>query len=202
MKVENHLLATNGSAFTVTADSTPNVGGVLKARFLVIHYTAGVGASGAVSWLKRPEAKASAHLVVARDTGDVTQLVPFNRVAWHAGVSSWQGLNGMNAHSIGIELDNAGRLTREGGKWVNWAKIAIPDVDVVEAQHKNESVAAGWHAYSAKQMESLVEIASALHSAYAFQDIIGHDDIAPHRKADPGPVFPMESFRSRVLGRS
>jgi len=202
MKVANHLLVADGSAFTVTADSTPNMGGALKTRFLVIHYTAGVGASGAVNWLKNPEAKASAHLVIARDTGNVTQLVPFNRIAWHAGVSSWQGLEGMNAFSIGIELDNAGRLTREGGKWVNWAKRVIPDTNVVEAQHKNDNVTAGWHTYSAKQMESLIEVAAALHAAYGFQDVIGHDDIAPKRKSDPGPAFPMESFRARILGRS
>ena len=78
-------------------------------RFLVIHYTASHGLEETLDWFTDPESRASAHFVVGRD-GRIVQLVPLDRRAWHAGDSAWQGRVGMNAHAIGIELVNAGRL--------------------------------------------------------------------------------------------
>ncbi len=86
---------------------TPNKGGDLSPRYLVFHYTAGRSATSSINWLTNPESKASAHLVLARD-GTITQLAPFNIKTWHAGLSHWDGLSGLNSSSIGIEMDNAG----------------------------------------------------------------------------------------------
>ena len=73
--------------------------------------------------------------VIARD-GAVTQLAPFNRTTWHAGVSQWGGRSGVNAFSIGIELDNAGRLERAGQHWRSpLSKRAYADDDVVVVFH-------------------------------------------------------------------
>ncbi|WP_249152025.1 N-acetylmuramoyl-L-alanine amidase [Bradyrhizobium liaoningense] len=70
---------------------SPNHGGALKPRFIVIHDTAsGLKDDGDISWLTNPAAKVSAHVVVSRQ-GKITQLVPFNVVAWHAGHSQWKG---------------------------------------------------------------------------------------------------------------
>jgi N-acetylmuramoyl-L-alanine amidase len=180
---------------------SPNVGQVpLRAEYLVIHYTAGRSLQESVSWLARPEARASAHLVIGRD-GTVVQQVPFDRVAWHAGISAWEGKTGLNHCSIGIELDNAGRLTRHGSRWRAWFGGHYEAEDVLEATHKHESSPSGWHLYPPAQLEAAMEAAAALVTRYGLRDIIGHDDIAPGRKADPGPAFPMASFRSRVLGR-
>ena len=108
MKIDNHrLIADNGQP--VRYVETPNHGGVMTPEYLVMHYTAGSSAESAVAWLCNPEAKASAHLVIGRD-GSITQLAAFNRSAWHAGQSRWAGRNSLNAFSIGIELDNAGKL--------------------------------------------------------------------------------------------
>ena len=68
--------------------------------------------------------------------------------------------------------------------------------------HKNESRETGWQIYPEKQIEAAIEVASALHEKYGFADILGHDDVAPTRKVDPGPAFPMMSFSSIVLGRN
>ncbi len=90
---------------------------LLKApTYLVMHYTAGGTMSGAVSTLKKKGSKASAHIVIDRD-GAVEQVLPFNKVTWHAGRSRWRGLKGLNAHSIGIELVNAGPLQQSNGNW-------------------------------------------------------------------------------------
>jgi len=88
---------------------SPNKGGKAEPKYLVMHYTATPDLEVAIRSLINPKRKASAHLVIGRD-GSITQLVPFDRVAWHAGASSWDGLKGLNRYSLGIELENAGKL--------------------------------------------------------------------------------------------
>ena len=202
MKIRNHrLLQDDGTALPYRA--SPNKGGALQARWLVMHYTAGRNAESSISWLASPQAKASAHLVIGRD-GKITQLVPFNVVAWHAGASSWEGVSGLNHHSIGIELDNVGRLDHIAGQWVSPLKIVVPDDQVRVAKHKNDAPGlppSGWQTYTAEQIDAAFSVAQALIAHYALRDIIGHDDIAPGRKSDPGPDFPLVSLRARLFGR-
>lgn len=181
--------------------TSPNQSARNDRRYLVIHYTAGTTLNGAASWFMNPAAKASAHLLIARD-GSVLQMVSFTRRAWHAGVSAWEGLTALNGHSIGIELVNAGKLRRSANGWVNWAGRVVDDAQVAQATHRNESEEAGWQTYTEAQIQSLVDVAVALHHKYQFADLLGHDDIAPERKLDPGPLFPMQSVRARLMGRS
>lgn len=201
MKIANHRLQPDGSAFKVNFVASPHKGGVMTPKYLIIHFTAGGGAASSVDWFKNPAAKASAHLVIDRSNGDITQMVDFNTVAWHAGKSKWKTVNGLNACSIGIELDNAGQLTRSGSQFLAWFKTPYPADDVFTATDA-KGKETYWHEYSAPQMDSLLQAASALHAQYNFTDILGHSDIAPGRKTDPGPAFPMGSFRSRLLGRA
>lgn len=205
MKIADHRLL-NDQGSSIPFQPSPNHRGALAPRFLVMHYTAGRSAESSAGWLCDPRAKASAHLVIGKE-GKVIQLVPFNVVAWHAGVSSWNDggtqLVGMNQYSIGIELDNPGRLVRQGGKWRALALgIDYPDSDVLKATHKHETSPAGWHIYPQAQLDAAMEIAALLFETYHLKDVIGHDDIAPARKSDPGPAFPMESFRGRLIGRA
>lgn len=197
--VKNHLLMEDNAE--VPFKDTPNHGGTLRPSYLIMHYTAGTSLSGATSWFANPHAKASAHLTIDYD-GEIVQMVPFNKVAWHAGLSSWAGLQGMNQHAIGIELVNAGKLKRkENGKWENWSGKVIPPAKVVVAPHKNENQPAGWEVFPEVQLAVALDVAIALHATYRFLDVIGHDDVSPSRKVDPGPAFPMLSFASKVLGR-
>jgi N-acetylmuramoyl-L-alanine amidase len=200
MKIVRHRVEGDGGP-AVSFQASPNRGDVLEPRYLVMHYTAGRGADESVSWLCNPASRASAHLVIGRD-GTITQLVPFDRVSWHAGVSQWDGIKGLNQHSIGIELDNAGRLTRQGGRWRAWFGTEYPDEQVMEATHKHETAAAGWHIYTPEQIESALAISTLLMAKYDLKDVVGHEDISPGRKSDPGPAFPLESFRARLLGRA
>lgn len=179
---------------------TPNHGDKLEPEYLVIHYTAGRSLEESVSWLERKEAKASAHVVIGRD-GTVVQQVPFDTVAWHAGTSTWQGRVGLNRWSIGIELDNAGKLSRQGGRWRAWFGGLYEPDDVAEATHKHEASSSGWHLYTPVQIEAALELSALLVERYELLDVVGHEDISPGRKSDPGPAFPMDSFRSRLFGR-
>lgn len=195
--VAAHRLAGAKVSFT----RTPNTGGALHARYLVFHYTAGSSAEGSVRWLTSPEARASAHLVVGRD-GSVTQLAPFNVQTWHAGVSNWQGLRGLNAHSIGVELDNAGLFKPAGDRYQAWFGRLYPKSEAVLLQHKHHVQAAWWHLFTAPQLQVALSLAVLLVREYGLSDVLGHDDIAPGRKQDPGPAFPLDEIRSAALGRN
>jgi N-acetylmuramoyl-L-alanine amidase len=200
MKIINHRLFKDDDKPYPFRES-PNVGGNVQHNFLVMHYTAGPNAEQAINWLSNTRAKASAHVVIGRD-GSITQLVPFNKVAWHAGRSEWRGLSNLNGYSLGIELDNAGTLTRdESKKWRAWFGEIIPDDQVLEAIHKDETSLRGWHLYTSEQLYAALELSCLLVEQYKLKEVVGHDDIAPRRKTDPGPAFPMESFRSRIYGR-
>lgn len=203
MKIVNHrLVRADGSPMPFVA--SPNQGGVLRPEYLVIHYTAGSSAEGAIAWFRNPQAQAAAHLVIARD-GAITQMVPFNRIAWHAGKSLWDGRSGLNGFSIGIELDNAGRLERVGSRWVSAvSKRTYPDDDVLLANHRHDrpgTPPSGWHEYTEAQIEACLAVGLLLMQRYNLKDVLGHEDIAPGRKTDPGPAFPMASYRARLLGR-
>lgn len=199
MNIRYHRLChDDGTAYPYVR--SPNTQGKVQHEYLVMHYTAGRTAEGAVKWLTDPRARASAHLVIGRE-GGITQLVPFDRIAWHAGVSRWEGREGLNRYSIGIELDNAGRLTRHGDQWRAWFGVDYDPAEVIEAVHKNETELWGWHTYPPEQIEVAFEVANVLMAKYDLYDVIGHEDIAPGYKSDPGPAFPMASFRARLLGR-
>jgi N-acetylmuramoyl-L-alanine amidase len=202
VKVLNHRLVQDDGT-PIPFKASPNTGGVLSARWLVMHYTGGRSTESSVAWLLNPLSRASAHVVIGR-YGGIIQLVPFNIVAWHAGISRWLNVNGLNQHSIGIELDNAGRLDQIAGKWVSPLKIMVPDDQVRIDRHRNDRPDAppcGWQTYTPQQIESAYSVAQALIAHYGLEDIIGHDDIAPERCRDPGPDFPMEHLRTTLFGQ-
>lgn len=200
MRVRNNRLI-DGQEKQVPFIASPNRGGPLSARFLVMHFTAGASAESSIEHLVTRGSSASAHLVIGRD-GSVTQLVPFNRVAWHAGASRWQGVTGLNRHSIGVELDNAGELTKTAAGWVSWFGRVYPSEEVVVAAHKHDGIETGWHRYTEEQLSAALQACEAICRHYGLEDVLGHDDIAPERKRDPGPAFPLERFAGRILGRA
>lgn len=200
MKILRHRLCKDdGEPFPFV--SSPNFGGNVEPKYLVIHYTAGPDAAAAINWFASKRSGVSAHVVIDRE-GKITQMVSFDRIAYHAGESHWDGLSGLNRYSIGIELANAGRLSKCEDKWLAWFGKLYKQEEVIEAVHKNETSASGWHVYTSDQLASALELALVLKQKYNLLDIVGHDDISPGRKHDPGPAFPMQSFRSKVLGRA
>lgn len=184
---------------------SPHTGGKFAQppRILVVHFTSGGSARSSAEWFRSKENPgSSAHLVVERE-GSVIQCVPFDTVAWHAGKSTWKGLNGLNQYALGIELANWGDLKQRASGWASYAGVIIPDP--VLAVHKNGNpdgsrTPIGWEPYPDAQFQALVDITRVLVATYAIDEIVGHDDIAPTRKCDPGPAFEMQRFRSRVFG--
>lgn len=156
-------------------------------RFLVIHFTSGASAQSSVNFWKTPDAKgACAHIVIDRD-GSVIQCRPFNVTCGHAGKSKWKGFENLNSCSIGIELANAGDDVALAKRWTK--------LPLVKAKHKNGGPVQEWEAYPAAQLAACEEVSKALCARYNLDDVVGHDDIAPSRKNDPGPAFPMGKLR-------
>ncbi len=160
-------------------------------RFLVIHFTAGASARSSIDFWKTPEAKgASAQIVIDRD-GTIYQCRPFNRTAGHAGASSWRDpktrrqFAGLNACSIGIELANGG----------DSYPTKFSTLEPVTARHKNGGPITRWERYTPEQIAAVTELSRVLVARYHLDDVVGHEDIAPNRKNDPGPAFPMQQLR-------
>lgn len=185
---------------------SPNIGGVLEAQFLVIHYTASGPSSDIAAYFSKPAAKVSAHLVIRRD-GSIIQCVPFDVVGWHAGKSEWVDKkgkyhSGLNNNSIGIEIENWGPLRKTGAGWVSWTGQAVDSGKVIEATHKYGVPTGGWEIFTEAQLEATIAAAQAICQHYGIEEIVGHDDIAPGRKSDPGPAWKMDSFKAKVFGRN
>ena len=197
LSIKNDRLVGDDVSFV----ETPNKGGDLAPRYLVFHYTAGKSAQSSIDWLTNPEAKASAHLILARD-GSICQLAPFNVKTWHAGISNWEGLSGLNSYSIGIEMDNAGPLKKVGDQYQAWFGTLYAENQVLYAKHRLDEEPRWWQAYTEVQIQRALELAQLLVRHYGLKDVVGHEDIAPDRKRDPGPAFPLEHVRAMVLGRS
>jgi N-acetylmuramoyl-L-alanine amidase len=127
---------------------------------IVLHYTGMPSGEAAIERLRDPEAKVSAHYVVEED-GRIFRLVDEARRAWHAGVSFWKGRTGLNGASIGVEIVNPGH------EW-------------------------GYRPFPEAQVAAVVALVGDIRSRWTIEDnqIVGHSDIAPDRKEDPGELFP------------
>lgn len=176
---------------------SPDCGGSISPELVVIHYTGAGGAEGSIAWLtKRDDVYVSAHVVIGRD-GSVTQLVPFGVKAYHAGESFWRGRRYANGFSVGIELANYGLLeSRDGACWSRTlTPVAVGAEWVRWARHRNGGPDSPWEKYRPEQLQSALRVCKALLGTYPIADLLGHDDVAPGRKIDPGPLFPLNLFR-------
>ncbi len=138
---------------------------------LVIHYTGMVSAAAALSRLRDPAAEVSAHYLIEED-GAVHRLVDEGDRAWHAGVSFWRGAININDRSIGIELVNPGHEF-------------------------------GYRAFPADQMAAFRELALGILGRHPIpaRNVVGHSDVAPARKLDPGELFDWAAMAAAGIGR-
>ncbi|GAA0859737.1 N-acetylmuramoyl-L-alanine amidase [Aliiglaciecola litoralis] len=195
--IKEHRLSGGG----VKYKASPNHGGIFAAGVadtIVLHYTGGSSFDSSVEHLCSEKTKASAHLVIGRE-GQVTQLVPFDTIAWHAGASQWKGRSGMNQYSIGIELDNAGELTKnQAGMYSSWFNRTYAPEEVFRGTHRNRTHPSFWHIYTEQQIEKTFAICDLLCDTYGISEIVGHEEISPKHKVDPGPAFPLDKLRQCV----
>ena len=138
-------------------------------RFLIIHYTGMQSTRVSLKRLKNPKSKVSCHYFLDRN-GNIFRMVDDNKIAWHAGKSKWKNINNLNKYSIGIELQNRGHFL----SYQNFPK---------------------------KQIFSLIKLIKILMKRYKInkRNILGHSDIAPLRKLDPGEKFPWNFLSAKGI---
>ncbi len=196
--IDDHILTGDNISFRLS----PNTPGRFQSGSpdtIVIHFTAGSSLASSVNVLTNADSGVSAHFVVGRN-GDIVQMLPTNKIAWHAGESHYEGRRGLNQYSIGIELDNAGQLKARGdGTYESWFGEVYGENEVLAAQHANQQSIGYWHKYTEVQIARTLSICKALSSYYDISTVVGHEEIAPARKVDPGPAFPLQKFKALVL---
>lgn len=196
--IDDHILTGDNISFRLS----PNTPGRFQSGSpdtIVIHFTAGSSLVSSVNVLTNADSGVSAHFVVGRN-GDIVQMLPTNKIAWHAGESHYEGRSGLNQYSIGIELDNAGQLKARGdGTYESWFGEVYGENEVLAAQHANQQSIGYWHKYTEVQIARTLSICKALCSYYDISTVVGHEEIAPARKVDPGPAFPLQKFKALVL---
>ncbi len=141
----------------------------LPVTMLVMHYTGMIDGASAIARLADPEAKVSAHYVVAED-GQIVRMVHEDKRAWHAGKSFWRGVTDINSASIGIEIVNPGHYH-------------------------------GYRNFPDPQIESVLQLTKQIVTRHRITrgNVVGHSDIAPARKEDPGELFPWGLFARHRL---
>lgn len=154
--------------------SHPSVNHDNRVQFVVVHYTS---ANLERSLALLTHGQVSSHYLIGDDaSGTIYKLVDESRRAWHAGESEWMGRTWLNSSSIGIEIVNPGYSDTPTGRV--------------------------WYPYSEAQVQSLVVLLKDISKRNGIEprNIIGHSDIAPLRKLDPGPLFPWKRLADEGLG--
>tara|TARA_B100000886_G_scaffold125905_1_gene84848 strand:+ start:434 stop:1153 length:720 start_codon:yes stop_codon:yes gene_type:complete len=140
-----------------------------KVKYLVFHYTGMKSENAAIKRLTTESSKVSCHYFI-KNNGKIIKIVPDLYIAWHAGISSWKKDKFINSSSIGIEISNPGH---------NY----------------------GYKKFNQKQVASIIYLSKKLKKKYKIkkENILGHSDIAPLRKKDPGEKFPWKLLGKRKL---
>lgn len=151
-----------------------------RVRFVILHYTA-LNQADSLAMLTGP--LVSTHYLVPEfpqwrgGVPVIMQLVPESKRAWHAGISSWAGWSALNASSVGIEIINRGYTDQPSG-------------------------VRQWYPYTAQQIKAISILLKDVIARNGIQpyNVLGHSDVAPLRKSDPGPLFPWEQLADMGLG--
>lgn len=182
---------------------------------VVQHYTGGGNGRALARWLAGPDARVSAHILICRD-GQVIQQVEFENEAWHAGEEAakgfWKGLpqpENVNRFTIGIENSNYGWLLRNDHKFYIPKKTATGykpgrlykgPWPVMARDHNGKL--RFWEPYPESLIKANIEVLKRIVELYPSiqrEDIQSHSSVSPHRKYDPGPLFPWEHILSAVF---
>ena len=146
----------------------------LPISLLIFHYTGMKTAMEALDKLCSVKSKVSSHYLVF-ENGEIHHLVPDHKRAWHAGVSSWRGEKNINSCSIGMEIVNCG--------------------------HNYLNLDGELPRYPKKQMNAVIALSKKIIDQHGQLEFLGHSDIAPSRKKDPGEHFPWQYMASQGIGK-
>lgn len=132
-------------------------------------------------------------------TPEIIQCIPFNQRGAHCGESHWNGVDGVNRVGLGIEIANPGPLEQHGDELrtvygARWNGPVYEDPDCFAGYRF-------WAGYTDGEVDLVMHVTALWQAEYGIEDVVGHSGIAPGRKIDPGPAFPLETVREAVFGR-
>ena len=158
------------TTFNYSPNFKPKKRKIKTIKFIIFHYTGMKKESGAINKLTDIQSEVSCHYLI-KNNGEIITMVPESYIAWHAGKSSWGSYKYLNKNSIGIEITNPGHD-------FNYKK------------------------FTKKQIISLLELSKFLIKKYKIdlKNILGHSDVAPERKKDPGEKFPWRHLSQNRVG--
>ena len=158
------------TTFNYSPNFSPKKRNPKKIKFIIFHYTGMKNESDALNRLTDIQSEVSSHYLI-KNNGETIKLVPDLYIAWHAGKSSWKNYKSLNQNSIGIEITNPG--------------------------HEY-----GYKKFTKKQITSLLKLSRFLIKKYKInpKNVLGHSDIAVHRKKDPGEKFPWKYLSKNKIG--
>lgn len=196
MQIHNHRLV--GHSFKLARSYSATT---IRPRRIIVHDTAGRTTKGnCVSWFQNKQCKVSAHAVVELD-GTITQMVPLNQKAFHAGQSEWNGIKWLNGDSIGIEIVNPGRCDKDGRAWFHKSGDGYGSGAVVKKATKEHGIGF-WMPYTPAQIQAVKEFCRAVMDEYPdCNEIVTHWMVSPGRKIDTNPLFPLEEVREYAEGK-
>ena len=138
------------------------------------------------------------HVLIDRD-GLVTQFIPFNEQLPVAITGSWEGMKDLTSRSIILTFVNNGRLQKQGENFVSLEGTTIDKTDVFTGIHQNEESLSYWQKFTDSQVTVAEKIIRCLTSAYQVKYILGYEEVCPGLQTDPGPAFPLEIMRRKVM---
>ena len=158
------------SEFNYSPNFNPVKRRLNKIKFIIFHYTGMRSESASIKKLTNPNSEVSSHYLI-KNNGQIVVFVPDKYIAWHAGISLWKNYSSLNKNSIGIEISNPGHDF-------------------------------GYKKFSKTQILSVVKLSKFLIKKYKIKpkNILGHSDIAPDRKKDPGEKFPWKYLSQYKIG--
>ena len=158
------------SEFNYSLNFNPTKRKLNQIKFIIFHYTGMKSESTAIKKLTNSNSKVSSHYLV-KNNGQIVVLVPDRYIAWHAGISSWKNYKSLNKNSIGIEISNPGHDF-------------------------------SYRKFSKIQIKSIIKLSKFLIKKYNIKtkNFLGHSDIAPNRKKDPGEKFPWRYLSQHKIG--
>jgi N-acetylmuramoyl-L-alanine amidase len=156
--------------FNYSPNFNPKKRKASQIKFIIFHYTGMTTESASLNRLTNSQSEVSSHYLI-KNNGEVVMMVPDLYIAWHAGKSYWKNFKSLNKNSIGIEISNPGHNLR-------------------------------YKKFSKKQVQSILKISKFLIRKYKIKkkNILGHSDIAPNRKKDPGEKFPWKFLSKHKIG--
>jgi len=144
------------------------------------------------------QVESPAHLLIDRD-GLVTQFIPFNKKISLPVEGSWEGAKDLTSKSIVIMFENLGRLDKQGEHFTNTLGTIVETTDVFTGIHQNEESLSYWQKFTHSQIQIAEKIIRCLTSAYQVKYILGYEEVCPGLQTDPGPAFPLEIMRRKIM---